>query len=100
MVCAQEHVHADILCFMVFFDVPETSKIAPRRRGIPASIENAVERAYPSPHLKQRLDRFDRFRRVHQCVKHTHTRTHARTHTHTRLMTLFEDYLGKPVPER
>jgi len=22
------------------------------------------------------------------------------THTHTRLMALFQDYLGKPVPER
>ena len=30
----------------------------------------------------------------------THARTHAHTHTHTRLMSLFWDYPGEPVPER
>jgi len=31
---------------------------------------------------------------------HTNTHTHTHTHTHTRLTAFFQDYLGKPVPER
>ena len=34
-------------------------------------------------------------------INNTHTHTHTESfHTHTRLMALFQDYLGKPVPGR